>query len=48
MENIPFTKRCLRNLCGKISRNQADEDVRKTMDLFSEMKEKDPEFDYSV
>jgi hypothetical protein len=34
MENIPFTKRCLRNLCGKISRDQADEDVRKTMNLF--------------
>jgi hypothetical protein len=48
IENVPFTKRCLRTLCGKISRDQTDEDVKKTMDLFSDMKEKDPEFDYSV
>ncbi|XP_047093485.1 protein FAR1-RELATED SEQUENCE 5-like isoform X2 [Lolium rigidum] len=48
IENVPFTKRCLRTLCGKISRDQADEDVRKTMDLFSDLKDKDPEFDYSV
>ncbi|KAM0921945.1 hypothetical protein ACQ4PT_006503 [Festuca glaucescens] len=34
-ENVPFTKRCLRNFCGKLSREQADDDVRKTMDVFS-------------
>ncbi|KAM0836997.1 hypothetical protein ACQ4PT_061956 [Festuca glaucescens] len=48
IENVPFTKRYLRTLCGKISRDQADEDVKKTMDIFSDLKEKDPEFDYSV
>ncbi|KAM0922416.1 hypothetical protein ACQ4PT_006182 [Festuca glaucescens] len=48
IENAPFTKRYLRTLCGKISRDQADEDVKKTMDIFSDLKEKDPEFDYSV
>ncbi|KAM0863434.1 hypothetical protein ACQ4PT_044595 [Festuca glaucescens] len=25
MENVPFTKRCLRNFCGKLSREQADQ-----------------------
>lgn len=48
IENVPFTKRCLRTLCGKLSREQADEDVKKTMDIFSEMKDKDPECTYSV
>lgn len=31
MENVPFTKRALRNLCGKISREQSEDDVRKKM-----------------
>lgn len=48
MENVPFTKRCLRNVCGKISREQADDDVRKTLDVFSEMGSTDPEFSYVV
>ncbi|XP_044431108.1 protein FAR1-RELATED SEQUENCE 5-like [Triticum aestivum] len=48
IENVPFTKRCLRTLCGKISREQADDDVRKTIELFSEMKEKDSDFSYAV
>ena len=48
MENVPFTKRCLRNLYGKISREQADDDVKKTMDIFSEMKANDCEFTYTV
>ncbi|XP_037436709.1 uncharacterized protein LOC119303678 isoform X4 [Triticum dicoccoides] len=34
VENVPFTKRCLRTLCGKLSREQADDDVRKTMAIF--------------
>uniref|UniRef100_A0A453B6P5 MULE transposase domain-containing protein n=1 Tax=Aegilops tauschii subsp. strangulata TaxID=200361 RepID=A0A453B6P5_AEGTS len=48
IENVPFTKRCLRMLCGKISKEQADDDVRKTMDLFSDLKERDSEFQYTV
>ncbi|KAM0820971.1 hypothetical protein ACQ4PT_041931 [Festuca glaucescens] len=48
IKNVPFTERCLRTLCGKISCDQADEDVKKTMDIFSDLKEKDPEFYYSV
>ena len=27
MENVPFTKRALRNLCGNISREQSEDDV---------------------
>jgi hypothetical protein len=48
MENIPFTKRALKTLCGQISSEQADDDVRKTIEVFSEMGAADPEFTYSV
>uniref|UniRef100_A0A453GSR6 MULE transposase domain-containing protein n=1 Tax=Aegilops tauschii subsp. strangulata TaxID=200361 RepID=A0A453GSR6_AEGTS len=48
MENAPFTKRCLRTFCGKLSKEQADDDVRKTMDAFSELGSNDPEFSYVV
>jgi hypothetical protein len=48
MENIPFTKRALKTMCGKISSEQADDDVRKTIEVFSEMGAADPEFTYSV
>lgn len=34
MENVPFTKRALHNLCDKFSREQAEDDVRKTMEVF--------------
>jgi hypothetical protein len=37
MENVPFTKRALRTFCGKISSEQADDDVRKIIEVFSEM-----------
>lgn len=42
MENLPFTKHALRNLCGKISREQAEDDVSKTMEVFAELGSKDP------
>lgn len=48
MENTPFTKRSLCNLCGKINRDQADDDVKKTMDVFAEIGAKDPHFTYRV
>jgi hypothetical protein len=35
--NVPFTKRSLRNLCGQLSREQADDDVRKTVEQFDEL-----------
>uniref|UniRef100_A0A453AJS9 FAR1 domain-containing protein n=1 Tax=Aegilops tauschii subsp. strangulata TaxID=200361 RepID=A0A453AJS9_AEGTS len=48
MENVPFTKRALRNMCGKISREQAEDDVRKTMEVFHDLCSKDPQFTYRV
>jgi hypothetical protein len=44
MENIPFNKRSLRTLCASISRDYSDDDMRKTYDVMSEMKMKDPNF----
>uniref|UniRef100_A0ACD5ZBL6 Uncharacterized protein n=1 Tax=Avena sativa TaxID=4498 RepID=A0ACD5ZBL6_AVESA len=46
--NVPFTKRSLRNLCGEISKEQADDDVRKTIEVFAEIASKDREFTYRV
>lgn len=48
MENVPFTKKTLKNLCGKISRDHADDDVHKTMQVFAEMGKKDPDFTFRV
>uniref|UniRef100_A0A8R7U6H4 Protein FAR1-RELATED SEQUENCE n=3 Tax=Triticum urartu TaxID=4572 RepID=A0A8R7U6H4_TRIUA len=48
MENVPFTKRALRNLCGKISRENSEDDVRKTMEVFHDLCSKDPQFTYRV
>ncbi|PNT78145.1 hypothetical protein BRADI_1g74432v3 [Brachypodium distachyon] len=48
MENVPFTKRSLRMLCGKMGREQADHDVQKTMAEFARLKTTDPDFDYTV
>ncbi|PNT61138.1 hypothetical protein BRADI_5g10831v3 [Brachypodium distachyon] len=48
MDNVPFTKRSLKTLCGKISREQSDQDDVKTMEVFSAMQDADPRFKYSV
>ncbi|KAE8805355.1 Protein FAR1-RELATED SEQUENCE 3 [Hordeum vulgare] len=48
IENVPFTKRALKTLCGKINKEQSDSDSRKTMDILSEMKANDPTFNYIV
>jgi hypothetical protein len=34
VDNLPFTKRSLRNLCGQLSREEANDDVRKTIEVF--------------
>ncbi|KAM0888419.1 hypothetical protein ACQ4PT_028368 [Festuca glaucescens] len=44
MENIPFNKRSLRSLCASISKDHSKDDVRKTVQLFSELKKIDPNF----
>ena len=36
------------NLCGKISCDQSEDDVRKTMEVFQELCAKDPQFTYRV
>jgi hypothetical protein len=38
----------LKNLCGRISKEQADDDVKKTIEVFAEIGSKDPEFTYRV
>lgn len=48
MENVPFTKRSLRNLCGQINRDQADDDVRKTVEVFADIGATDLHFTYWV
>lgn len=42
--NVPFTKQALGSLCGQISRDEADDDVRNTIEVFDEIAAKDPEF----
>jgi hypothetical protein len=46
--NVPFTKRSLRNLCGKLSKEQTEDDVRKTIEAFDELGAKDPKFMFRV
>ena len=41
--NLPFTKRTLKNLCGR-----ANDDVKKTVEVFAEIRAKDRESTYSV
>ncbi|XBI88694.1 hypothetical protein VPH35_026624 [Triticum aestivum] len=48
VEKVPFTKRTLRNICGKISREQAEDDVRKTLQAFADIQANDPGFSYVV
>ncbi|XBJ03938.1 protein FAR1-RELATED SEQUENCE 5-like isoform X2 [Triticum dicoccoides] len=48
VEKVPFTKRTLRNICGKISREQADDDVWKTLEAFADIRTSDPGFTYVV
>ncbi|XP_037479982.1 protein FAR1-RELATED SEQUENCE 5-like [Triticum dicoccoides] len=42
------SKKSLRNLCGKMNKENADDDVKKTMDVFAEIGDKDPHFTYRV
>uniref|UniRef100_A0ACD6A8I6 Uncharacterized protein n=1 Tax=Avena sativa TaxID=4498 RepID=A0ACD6A8I6_AVESA len=46
--NVPFTKRTLKSLCGQISKDQADDDLRKTIEVFAEIASTDREFSYRV
>jgi hypothetical protein len=46
--NVPFAKRSLRNLCGRISKDLADDDVRKMIEVFAEIGSTDKEFTYRI
>ena len=48
VENVPFTKRSVRNLCWRIGRDQSYDDVKKTIDVLNELGSKDPELTYCV
>lgn len=48
VEDIPFNKRSLENLCKQLSKEEANSDVRKTMELFSKMRDEDPSFVYTA
>ena len=48
VEKVPFTKRTLRNICEKISLEQVEDDVRKTLQVFADIRSKDPDFSYVV
>lgn len=48
MGDVPWTKRSLRTICSQITRDQMDDDIQKTMEIFKDMHEKDPGFQFSV
>ena len=48
MENVTSTKRCLKTLCQNINREQAEDDIKKTLDLIRELRKSDPGFMFSV
>ncbi|RLN09400.1 hypothetical protein C2845_PM11G02770 [Panicum miliaceum] len=48
MDSIPFTRRSLRTICAQIAREQRDDDIRKTLELFRKMRAEDPGFQFSV
>lgn len=48
LENVPFTKRSLRTLCGKLSREQSDNDATKTIGLLQDLKAANRDFTYNI
>lgn len=48
MANVPITKRCLKTLCHKINREEAEDDINKTLLLFSELMKDDPGYKYVI
>lgn len=48
LSDVPWTKRSIRTICGQIARDQMDNDVQKTMEIFKGMREEDPGFQFSV
>ena len=48
MENVLFTKRCLRTLSAKLNREHADNDVMKILEVFAQISAEDVNFTYRV
>lgn len=48
MANVPTTKRSLKILCQKINREEAEHDISKTLDLFSQLMKDDPGYKYVI
>ncbi|KAK1653473.1 hypothetical protein QYE76_071278 [Lolium multiflorum] len=48
VKDLPFTKRSLRTICSQIARDQMDDDVKKTLEVFRKMRNEDPQFAFSV
>jgi hypothetical protein len=48
MDNIPVSKRSLRAICSRIAKDQMDDDVQKTLDVFRQIRQQDPDFQFSV
>ena len=48
MQNVPATKRSLKTLCHKINHEQAEGDIKKTLDLIRDLRKNDPGFMFSV
>lgn len=46
--NAPFTRRSVRTLCAKLAKENANDDIGKTVSPFSKLKEEDHEFTYCV
>lgn len=46
--DVPWARGSLRTVCNQITRDQMDDDIKKTMEIFKEMHEKDPGFQFSV
>lgn len=47
-EEVPFGKRCLKNLCTSIAHEASQDDIAKTLELFATMQSQNPDFFYSV
>ena len=48
MQNVHAKERCLRTVCQKINREQAEHDIKKTLDLICDLRKSDLEFMFSV
>ncbi|PNT67084.1 hypothetical protein BRADI_3g20512v3, partial [Brachypodium distachyon] len=47
-DDVPFNKRSLENLCKQLSKEEANDDVWKTMELFTKMRDEDLSFVYTT